>query len=240
MWRGLLALTLALCAAAVGCKPKEGGDCKIDTKQACVDPKTAIACHGGKWEKELCKGPKGCVTNGSDGECDQSIAEKDDVCNLAEDHACAPDKKSMVRCVKYKFATVETCSGPLGCERTEKEARCDNSTAAAGDPCTEDNDHACSVDGKTMLLCKGGKFEERLACKGKNGCSLNGSAVRCDDSVAALGDACESSPGKDHYACAQDNRSMLKCIDGKFIQAEKCRSRETCKLLSDGFACGMP
>jgi hypothetical protein len=239
MHRGVLALTLALCAAA-GCKPKEGAECKIETKQACVDPKNALACHGGKWEKQLCKGPKGCVTTGSsDGECDQSTADKDDVCNLPDDHACAPDKKSMIRCVKYKFATVETCSGPNGCERTEKEARCDNSTAASGDPCTEPDDHACSPDSKTMLVCKSGKFDELLQCKGPKGCSLAGTAVRCDDSVAILGDACEATAGKDHYACAQDGRSMLKCIDRKFVQAEKCRGRETCKLLADGFACSI-
>ncbi len=231
--------TLALVAMAAGCKPKEGADCKIETKQACVDPKTALACHNGKWEKEVCKGPKGCVSQDSEGECDQSVAEPQDPCNLADDHACTPDKKAMVRCSKYKFATVETCLGPSGCERTEKEARCDNSAAASGDPCTEDNDHACSLDGKMMLLCRAGKFEERLSCKGAKACSVAGSSVRCDDSVAAVGDACEATPGKDHYACAADNKSMLKCIDNKFVQAEKCRGRETCKLLPDGFACGM-
>jgi hypothetical protein len=240
MFGRVLAIPLALVLlTGTGCKPKEGGDCKIETKQTCVDPKTALACHAGKWEKEACKGKKGCVTQESEGECDQSTAETNDVCNLADDHACTADKKIMVRCSKYKFATVETCLGPSGCERSDKEARCDNSAATAGDPCTEENDHACSIDGKSMLLCKNLKFEERLSCKGQKGCVVNGSSVRCDDSIAALGDACEGSPGKDHYACAMDGKSMLKCVDSKFVQADKCRGRETCKLLSDGFACGI-
>jgi hypothetical protein len=222
-----------------GCKAKEGGECKVESKLTCEDPKSALACHTGKWEKELCKGPKGCVQKGSDSECDHTTAESGDVCTVAEDHSCSADKKSMVRCVKNHYVTVESCLGPGGCARGDKEATCDNSAAAAGDPCTQEGDLACALDGKSTVSCKGGKMAQGLPCKGPKGCTVAGTAVRCDDALSDLNDPCMATPGKDHYACAQDAKSLLKCDGGKFVQSDKCTGQKTCKLLGDVFGCAL-
>jgi len=233
----IAAAALLLATVATGCKAKEGADCKIEAKLTCDDPKTALACHNGKWEKEACKGPKGCVQKGNDGDCDHVTAENGDVCTVQDDHSCSADKKSMVRCVKYKYTTVETCGGPAACVRNEKEATCDNSTSTAGDPCTQESDLACSADGKSTLTCKSGKMTATLPCKGPKGCSVNGTTVRCDDALSDVGDPCQSTPGKDHFGCAMDSKSLLKCDGVKFVQSDKCSGQKTCKLQNDTFGC---
>ncbi len=232
----LALVALVVTASAAGCKAKEGGDCKIEAKLTCDDPKTALACHNNKWEKELCKGAKGCTQKGNDGECDHVTADNGDVCTIQDDHSCSADKKSMVRCMKYKYVTVETCLGPGGCVR-DKEAACDNSTSAAGDPCTQEGDAACSTDGKSSLACKGGKMTTTVPCKGPKGCSVSGTAVRCDDALSDVGDPCMATPGKDHYGCSMDSKSLLKCDGLKFVQSDTCVGKKTCKLQNEVFGC---
>ena len=225
--------------ASPGCSPKEGAECKVETKLTCEDPRVALACHGGKWEREPCKGPRGCGQDNGDTVCDHSVAESSDGCTINDDHSCAPDKKSMVRCSKYRYSVVATCLGPEGCVRADKEAKCDNSAAEVNDLCTQEADLACSLDAKSTLACKNGKMTLDLPCKGKKGCSVAGTSVRCDDSVSDLDDPCASTPGKDHYACASDQKSLLRCDRGKFVQSDKCLGAKTCKLLGDVVGCSM-
>src|SRR4029079_1332849 len=74
-----------------GCKPAAGGACKVKTKEVCVDAKSALACHEGKWEAMKCRGPSGCSNAGDESICDQSVAEDKDVCNVANDFVCSSD-----------------------------------------------------------------------------------------------------------------------------------------------------
>ena len=235
------ALIVAACAAVllVGCKPKAGASCKIETKEVCTSEKEALACHDGKWEEMQCRGPAGCAKEGSETVCDQSVAEDKDVCNLAGDFVCTADKKGMLECTKNKWTFVQSCLGARGCVMEQKKVTCDNSVANLGDACREEDDYACAPDQKAALVCRGGKFVTASPCKGAKGCRVTGDKasgfkVECDDSIANVGDPCER---EGHYACAPDEKSIVRCKDKKFVQDDKCRSREKCQVRGEQVGC---
>lgn len=235
-----LAFLLAFAMLAVGCKPKAGASCKIETKEVCVDAKTALACHDGKWEELACKGPDGCAKSASsEATCDQSTAEDKDTCNLADDYVCTGDKKSMLQCQKNKWTLVQSCLGDHGCGMEKKKVTCDNSLANVGDVCREDEDYACTPDRKTAVVCRGGKFVQATLCKGAKGCKVTGTKeagfnVACDDSIAAAGDPCEK---EDHFACSPDDRAIMKCHGKKFDVDEKCKAKEKCQIRGGQIGC---
>ena len=154
-WLPTLVFLGVAAATSAACKAKAGGECKTEAKLACEDATTALACHGGKWERETCRGPSGCAQKGSDAECDHATAENGDACSVEGDHSCTADKKAMVRCAGYRWGIVATCLGPAGCVRGH-DASCDNSSAAVDDPCTKEGDIACTLDAKATLTCTGG------------------------------------------------------------------------------------
>ncbi len=241
MRRIVLPALVALALVTVGCKPKAGAGCKLETKEVCVGDKQALACHDGKWEEMSCKGPAGCAKQGNDYQCDQTVADDKDVCNIVEDHLCTADKKSMLECKKdHKWAFVQNCLGARGCVLEQKKVTCDNSLANANDDCTEDDDYACTVDGKTALVCRNKKFQVASNCKGKNGCKVStdkdkGTAkIECDDSIAAVGEPCEK---ENHFACAPDERSIVKCVNKKFVQDDRCKGRDKCAVKGDQVGC---
>lgn len=234
------AFLLAFAMLAVGCKPKAGASCKIETKEVCVDAKTALACHDGKWEELACKGPDGCAKgSSSEATCDQSAAEPNDTCNLADDYVCTADKKAMLQCQKNRWTLVQSCLGDRACAMEKKKVTCDNSVASVGDVCREDEDYACTPDRKTAVVCRGGKFVQASLCKGAKGCKVTGAKetgfnVACDDSIAALGDPCEK---EDHFSCAPDERSIMKCHGKKFDVEEKCKPKEKCQIRGGQIGC---
>jgi hypothetical protein len=239
MRRIAITAVCALALAFVACKPKAGASCKLELKEVCIGDKQALACHDGKWEEMSCKGPQGCAKAGSDYACDQTVAEDKDVCNVSDDHLCTADKKSMLECTKQrKWAFVQNCLGTKGCVLEAKKVTCDNSLANTGDDCTEEDDYACSVDGKTALVCRAKKFIVASNCKGKLGCKVssdkNASKVECDDSIAAVGEPCEK---EGHYACAPDEKSIVRCVSKKFVQDDKCKGREKCAVKGEQVGC---
>ncbi len=233
---------LALCflTALLGaCKPKVGGSCKIETKEVCIEDKKALACHDGKWEEMSCRGPGGCSKASGEHVCDQSVAEDKEVCNLANDYVCTPDKKGMLECSRSKWTFVQSCLGERGCVMEQKKVTCDNSVANPNDACREEEDYACSPDKKSALVCKGSKFVQASQCKGPKGCRVTGSKetgfkVECDDSVAADGDSCEK---EEHYSCTADERKILRCKGKKFVVEETCKSREKCQIRGGQVGC---
>lgn len=241
MKRGVLilaAVTLAL-GALGGCSPKPGGSCKIELKEVCVDEKSALACHDGKWEEMTCRGPGGCSSAGGAHPCDQSGAQGGDACNLVDHHVCSADKRAMLECKNNKWAVVQSCLGERGCAEEPNLVRCDNSIATAGDACREEPDYACTADKKAVLACKGGQFVQSRLCRGPNGCAVVGAkdkgfTVACDDSVAAVGDPCEKDG---HYSCSSDGRAVLACAGGKFTSDERCRSKEKCEIRGGQVGC---
>lgn len=221
------------------CKPRSGGSCNTAARETCVDDKQALACHDGKWEELRCRGPLGCVAKGAEGECDQSVADDKDACNLSGNFVCTSDKKAMLECAKNRWSFVQSCLGSRGCVMDQKKVTCDNSVASAGDACREEDDHACSADQKTALVCRSGKFVLASNCKGKNGCKIGGDKntgfkVECDDSLANVGDPCEK---EGQYSCAPDERSIVKCVSKKFSQDDRCKPKEKCAVKGDLVGC---
>lgn len=241
--RPVLVLTMCLFGASAvlmgGCTPKAGATCKAETKEACLSEKLALACHDGKWEEMPCLGTSGCTKNGNESTCDQSVAEEKDVCNLAGDLACAADKKSVLECTKNRWSFWQSCLGDRGCTLDNKKVACDNVVASEGDACHEEEDYACSVDKKSALVCRGGKFTVASSCRGKSACrigpdKIGGSKVECDDSVALPGDTCDK---EGHYTCSPDEKGILKCVAKKFVADDRCKKNEKCVVKGDLVGC---
>lgn len=231
-------LALAIVAAA-GCKPKVGGSCKIELKETCSSDKQALACHDGRWDLLACRGSGGCSKAGRQDVCDQSAATEKDTCNLASDFVCTDDKKAMLECKANKWTSVQTCLGARGCTMEAKKVNCDNTVANVGDPCREENDFACAPDGKTAVVCRGGKFTASSVCRARNGCKVANEKgrleIECDDSIARAGDPCEKEA---HFACSEDEKAILKCRDHKFGVDETCKRRtEKCVVRGELIGC---
>jgi hypothetical protein len=66
------------------------------------------------------------------------------------------------------------------------------------------------------------------------GDKTTGFKVECDDSIANVGDPCEK---EGHYSCAPDEHSIVKCSNKKFVQDDKCRSKEKCAVRGEQVGC---
>lgn len=143
-------------------------------------------------------------------------------------------KKTALACRAGTYAAV-ACNGAGGCSKYKDHANCDTSVASAGDACMgEDDEYACSADKKRVLLCKGGKFEALLECRGQAGCAISGKAFTCDNSVAEKGDVCKALGAN---ACSADEKQLLVCRDGKFGLHRYCRGAKGCTVSPDGPVC---
>lgn len=162
-------------------------------------------------------------------------------CNRTVGGRCKPgeaicaNKTTALACQSGKLGEV-ACRGPLGCSTYQEHANCDDSVASEGDACmgASDEEYACALDKKRALLCKNGRFERYLECRGKAGCALLGHQVSCDTSVAAKNDPCKVQGAA---ACAEDQKEMLVCRDGKFAHYRYCRGQAGCYTRDDAPAC---
>jgi hypothetical protein len=100
-----------------------------------------------------------------------------------------------------------------------------------GDPCTAGQGEC--VDPKTMMACVKGAFASML-CQGAQGCTTQGTASQCDNSIAAAGDVCDENGD---YACSADKAAALSCKDNKFAVEETCKGARACALKADGLYC---
>jgi hypothetical protein len=224
MRRALVPLALLLVAGSafviVGCKKKPGDTCKPE-EMACLDPKAALICVNGAFAEMKCRGAAGCAASADAVSCDNKFAEVGDGCNKeTSELACAGDKKGELRCKDNKLALASSCRGPKGCWWEGATLHCDTDVADLADPCEDDEDLACSTDGKALLKCKKDKYAVELSCKGPNGCKVDGTKVRCDDDVADVGDPCS---GEGNYACTPDRKQLLACHAGKFKADQTCK-----------------
>jgi hypothetical protein len=219
-------------APDAGAPPRVGEACAIEEKEICTSDEEAIGCHRGKWEVERCSR---CAND----RCTQSIAAAGDVCTIVKDMLCSADAKAMMTCNDmFRWTAFETCHGEKGCVVAEKKVTCDNSVAAEGEACMEEQDYACAADGKSALVCHRRAFGIASRCRGKGGCRVlrdeSGARIECDDSVAEIEDACEKDG---HYACSSDAKSILKCVSKKFVQDERCKKKERCAVRSGQVGC---
>ncbi len=148
--------------------------------------------------------------------------------------ATCTDKKTAITCRGGTFAEV-ACAGPNGCAKYQDHAACDTSLASVGDACMgEDDEYACSPDKKRGLVCKNGRFETHLECRGQAGCAMLRHTMSCDQSVAAKGDACTTQGA---VACGEDQKHMVVCRDGRFEVHRYCRGQYGCSAKGETPSC---
>ena len=101
------------------------------------------------------------------------------------------------------------------------ELKCDQSVTEAGAACAKENQYACSSDFKHTLRCVSSKWQRDQVCRGKDGCKETGDKVRCDDTLAAVGDACAQDGDQ---ACSVDLGARLVCKGNRVVIDKKCRA----------------
>ena len=160
-------------------------------------------------------------------------------CKKKEGDACTAnasmcsDKQTALVCRGEKLAKVG-CNGPLGCTKFQDHANCDDSIASAGDLCTVEDEYGCTADKGRALVCRAGKYDRYLECRGKGKCTQLGQQVQCDTSVAEKGDACKT---QGQVACTSSGKEMVICRDGKFDAYRFCRGQNGCSNESTTPAC---
>ena len=136
------------------------------------DRRSELVCKDGKFVlTRQCKGPGACRINGSQLECDNTIADVN-------------DRLTMLRCDVDKFASDNSCRGPKHClikaRGAKQVADCDDSIAEEGDDCDKNGEVTCSSDAKSELVCQGYKYVKKQDCKRKGGCGPgDDGSLRC-------------------------------------------------------------
>ncbi len=149
------------------------------------DKKGMLQCSKNRWTLvQNCLGERACTMEKKKVTCDNSVANPNDACREEDDYACAPDKKTALACRSGKFVQASLCKGPKGCRITggkdqPYKVECDDTIAAAGDACEKEEHFSCSADEKSILRCRGKKFETEEKCKGKDRCQVKGGTVGC-------------------------------------------------------------
>lgn len=135
------------------------------------------------------------------------------------------------------------CRGPQGCVGRGDASKCHDEIRDEGDACIEStpDSTACTPDGTSELVCKGGKDEVNRRCRGPDKCHVDGDTVRCDDDFAEVGERCEPTLGDDNYSCSVDRSQMILC-DRKsrtFGSYAVCRGPDHCQVMDHGIHCDM-
>jgi hypothetical protein len=94
--------------------------------------------------------------------------------------ACAKGKLAL--CIGGKWQETMVCPGPQGCYRKRgghgsTTALCDEAVAHAGSVCAGARQQLCSEDGRSQLVCEGGRWRVQAECAG--GCSWDSNGVAC-------------------------------------------------------------
>jgi hypothetical protein len=233
----LLAIPAALVAALPACNktPKEGDPCKEKGAIKCLDKKTGVVCAGGKWEKLTCEGSTGCMSVMGDGSCTHTNYAVGEPCLEEGKPECSGDHKAMMKCENAHWKLLDKCEGVLGCVSNVDGAKCDLGASTEGSPCTKENEGngSCTPDGKALLICHDGKMRVEATCKGMHGCRQLGEKLDCNETVADLGDACDSHSYEGKFACTPDNKTRLVCKSKKFVKEKDCK----CSVLIDAVNC---
>lgn len=150
---------------------------------------------------------------------------------------CAGPNGSLV-CSGGKFVAI-TCGGKNGCsvDQVHQMVRCDESVASAGMACLRGpwttSSFACSADAKSFLSCNTDHFEVVGACRGPKGCFREAESLRCDTSMALVGDACSQTG----LACSLDGKAALDCVSNKMAIKAKCDGPKGCTMTDSMIRC---
>jgi len=207
----VLIVLLACKSASVGSSCSEGN-------MKCTSSTAALFCNKGKFAAMNCSGPKGCNDTARGIDCDNTVAAVGDACDTEQEYACTADKKSGLECKGNVFAVRSSCGGEKGCYWVGSNVHCDTDSASAGDVCDIDDDVACSPDKKAALKCTGGKYTAFMSCEGDEGCSVTGSKVQCDHTLADVGDPCSG----DDIACDHERDNLLVCKGNRYVVKDGC------------------
>jgi hypothetical protein len=186
------------CRGPEGCSKSSGehvcDQSVADDKEACnladdfvcsADKKAMLQCQKNRWTLvQNCLGDRACAIEKKRVTCDNSVANLGDVCREEDDYACAPDKKSALVCRGGKFVYASQCKGAKGCKVAGGQGQpykveCDDSIAAPGDACEREEHFSCSSDEKSILRCRGKKFELEEKCKGRDRCQIRNGMAGC-------------------------------------------------------------
>ncbi|HYQ14120.1 MAG TPA: hypothetical protein VEQ58_00120, partial [Polyangiaceae bacterium] len=147
----------------------------------CAGPDAMLACHGRKFERVPCRGPRGCAMLGEQASCDQSVADVAEACNKPNAKACSVDLTQVLSCVDGQMAAQYFCRGPARCSSAGGKLACDQTVAKLGDSCDPGlSGHiACSEDKKALITCKDERFVPAERCKAGTVCIVNGQSTKC-------------------------------------------------------------
>lgn len=101
-----------------------------------------------------------------------------------------------------------------------------------GDKCVSNGKFQCT-NASTALLCANGTLVS-IACSGKNGCQGVGAASECDDTLGAVGEACQMGSGEENIACSADHKAELVCTANKWTIDSTCKGPGGCKFTAVG------
>ena len=181
-----------------------------------ADQKTLLRCSGGRFVKRSdCRGPGGCAHVGNSVGCDASIGEPGEACE-GQGAACTVDGQKKVGCRGGHLVVTAACEGDQHCQRKDHTIHCDERRGTPGAACTASA--ACSLDGSTLLECRGGAWTEVSPCRGPDGCTVADTTIGCDTSVAVVGEGCEGRGA----SCAKDGKTILQCSSGKWSVERAC------------------
>lgn len=160
-------------------------------------------------------------------------------CEPQEGDACASGARctganASLFCIEGRYRAIP-CGGARGCHVDGTRVVCDESIGSEGQACTG-SVGACTADGTTLLTCTAGQLAIAAHCRGPAGCSIEGTAAHCDQSVGAAGDTCRGGEGVG--ACTADGAGFVLCEAGTFVLAAACRGplgcrREGTRILCD-------
>lgn len=102
-------------------------------------------------------------------------------------------------------------------------AACKSAPPKAGEKCKTEGVGSCP-DAKHFLICRTGTWTLDN-CLGAAGCTTVGTSIKCDQSVAAIGDHCATAGGA---ACSPDGKQFLKCDGTKMALDADCKGPLAC------------
>lgn len=123
------------------------------------------------------------------------------------------------------------CSGTKGCTASPTVS-CDISGNSDGDACAAADDKSQVCGDAQRVTCNAGKIQV-TACKGKNGCKESGGKATCDTTISEVGTDCPKDREK-AYACSLDEKTRLRCQNGRWTTEGSCRGKKGCFVGKDG------
>ena len=227
LWSALVVVLAFACAKEK--PPAPGGMCDAG-KRACADAQTALLCVNGVWQRDTCRGPKGCYLDKGLAACDLTGNAVGDPCPASMDgfSGCRADGKTRVVCKGGQYQN-EICKGKEGCTLTQiGVTTCDYGPPVVGEACFGDaRIQHCDEGGKLFVQCKDGRYVLSQKCPGPLGCTeAGGGLVSCDaNGEFEAGDVCALL----QQTCIRDGVAQLQCEDGKFVRHE-CPGPGRCTL----------